>query len=193
LYRRKNFWAFICVILLYKLGDACAASLSTTFLIRALQLPLGQVGLSTKIMGLSGTLLGAFYAGMLLKKLPLLNALWIFGILQTLTNIGYVALTMLPPSIYTTSVVLFIENLTGGMGTAAFLAFLMSLCTQPAFTAAQYALLSAASAVGRVVVSPLSAYFVQHWGWGPFFWSTVLIGFLGLLPLWGMRTKKGKG
>ena len=80
------------------------------------------------------------------------------------------------------------ENLCGGMGTAAFVALLMSLCDRR-FSATQYALLSALAAVGRVYVGPVSGFLVSAIGWAPFFFLTFLIALPGLALLWIMRAQ----
>jgi PAT family beta-lactamase induction signal transducer AmpG len=82
--------------------------------------------------------------------------------------------------------VIAIENLTGGMGTAAFVAFLMGLCNQR-FTATQYALLSAFASVGRVWVGPLAGVLVETIGWPTFFVLSTLTAVPGLLLLWVLR------
>jgi PAT family beta-lactamase induction signal transducer AmpG len=78
------------------------------------------------------------------------------------------------------------ENITGGMGTAAFVAFLMALCNQK-FTATQYALLSAFSAIGRVWVGPLAGVLTSTIGWPTFFILSILLGLPGLLILYRLR------
>ena len=81
-----------------------------------------------------------------------------------------------------------IENLAGGMGTAAFVALLMALCDRR-FSATQYALLSALSAIGRVYVGPASGYMVAAMGWSQFFLVSVVLAGPGLVLLWTMRAR----
>jgi PAT family beta-lactamase induction signal transducer AmpG len=78
------------------------------------------------------------------------------------------------------------ENLCGGMGTAAYVALLMALCDRR-FSATQYALLSALSAIGRVYVGPIAGYLVGAFGWAPFFFCTFLIALPGIVMLYLMR------
>ena len=78
------------------------------------------------------------------------------------------------------------ENLSGGMGTAAFLAFLMSLCNQR-FTATQFALLSAFASVGRVWVGPLAGVLAEAIGWPSFFIVSIAVSVPALALLWPMR------
>ena len=78
------------------------------------------------------------------------------------------------------------ENLAGGMGTAAFVAFLMALCDHR-FTATQFALLSALASLGRVFVGPVSGVLVDKFGWVSFFFSTFIFALPGLVLLWVMK------
>jgi len=80
------------------------------------------------------------------------------------------------------------ENISGGMGTAAFVALLMTLCNAR-YTATQFALLSALAAVGRVYVGPASGYIVEGVGWPVFFFFTFLAALPGLGLLWWMRER----
>ena len=120
--------------------------------------------------------------------LGLYRALMLFGVLQALTNLGFMALAMAGKSYSLMVGAVAAENLCGGMGTAAFVALLMSLCNHR-FSATQYALLSALAAVGRVYVGPVSGYLVVTIGWAPFFFFTFLIALPGLWLLWLLRTR----
>ena len=110
----------------------------------------------------------------------------LFGIMQACSNLGYWLLSVLPKSHLLMAGAIGIENLCGGLGTAAFVAFLMAL-TDRRFSAAQYALLSALAAVGRVYVGPASGVMVEQHGWPTFFLMTVLAALPGLLMLWWLR------
>ncbi|XNM64097.1 hypothetical protein ACLK2H_02545 [Escherichia coli] len=79
---RNNAWLILLLIVMYKLGDAFAMSLTTTFLIRGVGFDAGQVGMVNKTLGLFATILGALYGGVLMQRLTLFRALLIFGILQ---------------------------------------------------------------------------------------------------------------
>ena len=88
-FQRNNAWLLITLIILYKLGDAFAASLTTTFLIRGVGFNAGDVGLVNKTLGLLATIIGALYGGVLMQRLSLFRALMIFGLLQAVSNFGY--------------------------------------------------------------------------------------------------------
>ncbi|WP_318388793.1 muropeptide MFS transporter AmpG [Enterobacter sp.] len=179
---RNNAWLILLLIVLYKLGDVFAMTLTTTFLIRGVGFDAGDVGVVNKSLGLIATIIGALYGGVLMQRLTLFRALLIFGVLQAVSNAGYWWLSVTDKSIYSMAAAVFFENLCGGMGTAAFVALLMTLCNK-SFSATQFALLSALSAVGRVYVGPLAGWFVETWGWSTFYLFSVFAGLPGLLLL----------
>jgi len=175
------------LIVLYKLGDAFAGALSTTFLIRAAGYTATEVGTVNKLLGLAATIVGALAGGALMAWLGLYRSLMLFGVLQAISNLGFWLISVGPHSIWLMAAGVGIENLCGGMGTAAFVALLMGLCNQQ-FSATQFALLSALSAVGRTYLAgPLTPPLVQYAGWPTFFLLTVLIALPGLLLLYWRR------
>jgi len=185
-FSRNGAWLLLLLIVLYKLGDAFAGSLSTTFLIRGVGFSAGEVGIVNKTLGLIATIIGALFGGALMVKLGLYRSLMLFGILQAVSNLGYWVLAVTPKALWTMATAIGIENLCGGMGTAAFVALLMALCNR-SFSATQYALLSALAAIGRVYVGPTAGYMVEAYGWAPFYLATVVFALPGVVLLWGMR------
>lgn len=179
---RNNAWLILLLIVLYKLGDAFAMSLTTTFLIRGVGFDAGEVGVVNKTLGLVATIIGALYGGVLMQRLSLFRALLIFGILQGVSNAGYWLLSVTDKHMLSMAAAVFFENLCGGMGTAAFVALLMTLCNK-SFSATQFALLSALSAVGRVYVGPIAGWFVEAHGWAEFYLFSVFAAMPGLLLL----------
>ncbi|MEB6380531.1 muropeptide MFS transporter AmpG [Leclercia adecarboxylata] len=179
---RNNAWLILLLIVLYKLGDAFAMSLTTTFLIRGVGFDAGEVGVVNKTLGLIATIIGALYGGVLMQRLSLFRALLIFGILQGISNAGYWLLSITDKHMLSMAAAVFFENLCGGMGTAAFVALLMTLCNK-SFSATQFALLSALSAVGRVYVGPIAGWFVETHGWAEFYLFSVFAAIPGLLLL----------
>lgn len=181
-FTRNNAWLLLLLIVMYKLGDAFAGSLSTTFLIRGVGFDVGEVGLINKTLGLFATIIGALLGGVLMQRISLFKALMWFGLLQAVSNIGYWLLAVTDKNIITMGSVIFLENLCGGMGTAAFVALLMTLCNK-SFSATQFALLSALSAVGRVYVGPIAGWFVEAHGWPLFYLFSIIAALPGLLLL----------
>ncbi len=187
-FSRERALALLALIVLYKLGDAFAGTLSTTFLIRGAGFTQTEVGAVNKLLGLAATIVGALAGGAWLSRRPLWTALMAFGVLQAVSNFGYWLLAVLPKNYLLMATAIGFENLCGGLGTAAFVAFLMAL-TDRRFSAAQFALLSALSAVGRVYVGPAAGVMVDAFGWPTFFLATVVTALPGLLLLaWLRRT-----
>ncbi len=118
-----------------------------------------------------------------MAKLGLYRSLLLFGLLQAVSNLGFWLISVGPHSVWLMAAGVALENLCGGMGTAAFVALLMGLCNRE-FSATQFALLSALSAVGRTYLAgPLTPPLVQSVGWPTFFLLTVAIALPGLLLL----------
>jgi PAT family beta-lactamase induction signal transducer AmpG len=185
-FSRKGAVALLLLVVLYKLGDAFAGNLTTTFLLRGPGFSLTEIGAINKGFGLAATIVGALAGGALMAKMRLYRALLLFGALQAVTNLGFMLLAASGKSYALMVTVIGLENLCGGMGTAAYVALLMALCDRR-FSATQYALLSALSAVGRVYVGPAAGYLVSAFGWTEFFFFTFLIALPGLGLLVWMR------
>jgi MFS transporter, PAT family, beta-lactamase induction signal transducer AmpG len=191
-FSRPGAWVLLALIILYKLGDAFAVSLSTAFLIRGAGFSPDDVGYVNKGMGLAATIFGVLIGGGLMVRLGLYRSLMLFGILQAVSNLTYMWLAMVGTSYPVLIVAVGVDNLAGGMGTAAFVALLMALCDHR-FTATQYALLSALAAVGRVYVGPLAGYATdpRYLGldWPTFFLVTFFVALPGLaLLMWKRPT-----
>ena len=186
-FSRKGAISILALIVLYKLGDAFAGALSTTFLIRGAGFSPEVVGTVNKILAVVATIVGALIGGGVMGKLGLYRSLMLFGLLQALSNLMYMMIALHPQNLPLMALGVGFENLCGGLGTAAFVALLMALC-HVQFTASQFALLSALSAVGRVFVAgPLTPPIVEAYGWPAFFVFTFFIALPGLLVLWLMR------
>lgn len=186
-FSRKGAISILALIVLYKLGDAFAGALSTTFLIRGAGFSPEVVGSVNKILAVVATIVGALIGGGIMGKLGLYRSLMLFGLLQALSNLMYMMIALHPQNLPLMALGVGFENLCGGLGTAAFVALLMALC-HVQFTASQFALLSALSAVGRVFVAgPLTPPIVEAYGWPAFFVFTFFIALPGLLVLWLMR------
>jgi len=181
-FSRDRAIALLLLIVLYKLGDAFAGSLSTAFLIRGAGFTQTEVGAVNKVFGLIATLVGALAGGAWLGRASLYRALLVFGLLQAVSNLGYWVLSVAPAHTALMAAAVGFENLCGGMGTAAFVALLMAL-TDRRFSAAQFALLSALAAIGRVYVGPTAGVMVEAIGWPGFFLFSTAAALPGLLLL----------
>ena len=173
-------------IVLYKLGDASAISFNSLFFIREQGFTLTETGVLYKWLGITATIIGAFIGGTFVVTHGLYKPLLWFGILQAITNLGYMALAIIGKTYLGMVLVIAIDQLVGGMGTAVFLGFIIALCDHR-FTATQFALLSALSAVGRVFIGPPAGYLIEHIGWTWFFMVTFLLAIPGLIILVYMR------
>ncbi len=185
LFFRPRAVVFIAVIVLYKLGDAFASSLQTAFLIGGVGFSATEVG-AVKGIGIAATLIGALIGGVWMARTRLVQALLIFGVFQAVSNLGFVVLAWAGKSSGILLSAVIIENVTGGMGTAAFVALVMSLC-DPRYTATQFAVLSSLEALGRVFAGRPSAEMVEAVGWAQFFGWTVVIALPGLWAVWRLR------
>ncbi|WBX88842.1 muropeptide transporter [Achromobacter mucicolens] len=182
-FTRRCALAVLLLIVLYKLGDAFAGALSTTFLIRGAGFTPTEVGTVNKVLGLAATIIGALAGGSLMARWGLYRSLMAFGLLQAVSNLAYWLIAVSPKNLWLMATGVGIENLCGGLGTASFVGLLMALCRQR-FSATQFALLSALSAVGRTYLAgPLTPPLVNHLGWPGFFLLTVVIAIPGLVLL----------
>lgn len=182
-FSRPNAFALIFVVILYKLGEAYALSLTTPFLLRGLAFSLTEVALLNKVIGLGAMILGGIGGGFWMMRLGLFRSLFVFGILAALTNILFVVLAIVGKNMILAGTVIFFENFCSGMSNTAFVAFLMALCN-PKFTAMQYACLSAVASIGRVVIGSTSGILVHYLGWTNFYWLSAVICLPGLYLLW---------
>ncbi|HEX5646558.1 MAG TPA: MFS transporter [Nitrospira sp.] len=184
-FSRPQALGFLAVIVLYKLGDAFASSLQTAFLIGGMGFSATEVG-AVKGLGIFATLFGALLGGVMMTRSSLVPSLLLFGFLQAVSNLGFAVLAAAGKSTAILTAAVVIENVTGGMGTAAFVALVMSLC-DPRYTATQFALLSSLEALGRVFAGRPSADLVDMMGWAQFFVVTVVVALPGLWAVWRLR------
>lgn len=168
-------------ILLYKIGDTMASAITTPF-----YLDVGftktQIGAVVKFFGTGATILGGLAGGFILLPLGIYRCLWIFGGLQALSTACFAILARIGPSIPALSGVIAFENLSSGMGTAAYAAFMASI-TNKRFTATQYALLSSLMGIPRVVASAPTGFMAKYLGWETFFLFCAVIAVPGMLML----------
>lgn len=168
-------------IFLYKIGDTMAYAMTTPFYLD-IGFTKSQIGTVVKLFGFWATLGGGFIGGVMMLKLGISRSLWIFGILQAVSTGFFAVLAKIGPSIPLLSGVIAFENISGGMGTAAYAAYMASI-TNKKFTATQYALLSSLMGVPRVLVSAPTGFLVKLTNWEVYFIICTLIAIPGLLLL----------
>ena len=168
-------------VVFYKLADNLAGALLRPFLID-LGYSADDRGVALGTVGLAATLTGTFLGGALTTRMGLGHALWAFGALQVISNLGYVLVADSPvdrPLMYGA---IGFEQLTSGMGTGAFSVLLLRL-TQRRFSATQYALFSSLFGLPRILAGPVSGFLVDAIGWRTFFLFTIACGLPGLVLL----------
>lgn len=185
-FSRRGAVALLFLIVLYKLGDAYAGTLTTAFLLRGVGFSPTDVGTLNKGLGLVSLIVGAMFGGTWMIRLGLYRALLLFGALQAVSNLSFMVLSWVGKSYAMLVFTVGFENLCGGMGTAAFVALLMAMCDHR-YSATQYALLSSLAALGRIFVAPTSGFLVESVGWGIFFLFTAVTALPGLGVLWWLR------
>ena len=186
--KRPYALGLILFIVVYKLGDAFALSLSSVFYLKGVGFNLDQIAWVGKTFGTVAGILGIILGGALMARWTLYKALMAFGWLQAISILGFVALAVASKSMALFAAVVFFEHITGGMGTAALFVLLMALCDKR-FTATQYALFSAVMVIGRTFMGPIAGVTVEHYGWAVFFFGGFLLAILGLILLWWLQKK----
>jgi len=186
-FSRPSAATMLLLIILYKLGDAYAGTMTTPFLIRGAGFSATDVGTVNKGFGLAALIIGAMFGGTLMVRLGLYRSLLYFGLLQAVSNLSFMLLAWAGKSYPVMIFAVGFENLTGGMGTAAFVSLLMALCNHR-FSATQYALLSSLASLSRTFISPSSGYLVESVGWAVFFLITAISALPGIWML--MKLKK---
>jgi MFS transporter, PAT family, beta-lactamase induction signal transducer AmpG len=176
---RPGILALLACVMLYKLGDQFAGALAQTFFIRGQGYSLTEIGAVYKGLGIVAALSGGVVGGLAMYRLGLWRSLLVFGLLQMLTNAGFLALALVGKNMLGLLIVVGLENFCGGMGTCAHVALLIALC-DPRYTATQFAALSALASLGRVLLGPLAAL-VAGFGWPAYFVVSCVVAVPGLL------------
>ena len=168
-------------ILLYKIGDTMASAITTPFYLQ-IGFSKTEIGAVVKLFGTAATMTGALFGGLLLLKMGINRGLWIFGVLQALSTACFAILARIGYNISMLAGVIGFENLSSGMGTAAFVAFMASI-TNKKFTATQYALLTSLIGLPRALASSVTGLIAKNIGWEGFFIGCTLIAIPGMLLL----------
>ncbi|MBA3686519.1 MAG: MFS transporter [Planctomycetes bacterium] len=167
--------------LTYKLGDQLAGNLAGTFL-QDIGFTKDAIGAIRGGIGLAASVGGVFLGGAIIVALGIPRALWIFGALQALSNLGYLALAEIGPRHDVMAAVVVVENICGGLGTAAFLGFLLKQC-DPRYSATEFALFTSLMALGGIALSAGSGALPVRYGWSTFFLVSIAASLPGLLCL----------
>lgn len=182
---RSDGLAVLGIVLLYRLGDGALAPMLKPFWVDRGYSP-AEIGTVTTVFGIGFLIVGAIVGGVFVTRYGVHAALLWLGMLQILSNVGYAVVAMTAagrPGMYAASL---IENFTGGLGTAAFLAFLMAVCDKEN-AATEYALLTALYGLTRSLIGSASGFATERIGYAPYFWITVFLGIPALLLLARIR------
>jgi PAT family beta-lactamase induction signal transducer AmpG len=180
-FRRDGAVAMLAFIMVYKLGDALAGVMTTPFLLD-LGFTRTDVGTVNKAFGLISTIVGTLAGGGIVAHVGVNRSLWVFGFLQAVSNLAFALLAMVGKHYGLMVLSIGVENLCGGMGNAAFIAFMMSLCDKR-YTATQYALLTSFMAVTRILAGVPAGFMAHEMGWAAFYGATVAGAVPGILLL----------
>jgi PAT family beta-lactamase induction signal transducer AmpG len=201
---RNHAITILAFILLYKIGDSMAAAISTPF-----YLDVGytktEIGLVVKLFGVWAVIGGAMLGGVIMLRLGINRSLWVFGFLQAISTAGFALLAVWAPGlidaqtastwlsahVLALAAIIAFENVSSGMGTTAYMAFMASI-TDKRFTATQYALLTSLMGVPRVFASSSTGFLAKSFGWAPFFVFCTLIAIPGMLLLFKFAPWKDK-
>ncbi len=165
-------------VLFYKVGDATMGSMVYPFWVDRGFSKL-EIGLISGTLGTIFTILGSLIGGALVRRMGIYRGLWVLGLGQSLSNLGYAYAAIPGASKYSVYAASVIESFTGGLGTAAFLAFLMKVCRKD-LSASQYALLATLFSFSFTVARALGGFGAKYMGYAPFFLFTF---FVSLPPL----------
>ena len=178
---RPGWIAILAFTVLYKFGDAISGYMATPLYIE-LGFSLSEIASVTKVFGLGATIAGSLLGGLTVARWGIPRALLACGVLQSITILLYIVQAKMGHDLGMLAVTVAGENLTGGMGSAALVAYLSSL-TRVAFTATQYALFSALAALGRIGANSASGWLADRFDWVTFFLIATAASIPGLLLL----------
>ena len=183
-FQRKGFNGALLALafmFLYKLGDSMATALQTPFFVD-MEFTLTQIGTIAKFSSLIAAIVGGVVGGVIMIKLGINRALWLFGFVQIISILGFAVLSVLGNNPWMLGVVVAFEYLGVGLGTAAFVAFIARE-TNPAFAATQLALFSALTAAPRTLAGAFTGVIAETVGYTNFFLICTAIAIPGMLLL----------
>jgi len=188
--RRPGWLSILLFILLYKIGDSMASEMLSPFWVD-LEVSKPQIAAIVKTFGFAALITGGMLAGLVVYRWGIIPSLLIFGLLQMISTAGFAVLAIIGNHLPTLTAVIAFENLTGGMGTTAFVAFMASL-TDKRFTATQYALLSSFMGIPRVLAGSITGVLATWLGWTGFFILCTLLAIPGLVLIAQLRRLSNK-
>lgn len=179
--KRDGAYFMLTFVFLFKLGDALSGAMLNPYYVQ-IGYSNADIALIAKTFGLISGMVGLFIGSTLMYYIGIYRSLWIFGILQALSTGAFAILTMTGPQNWALAFTVCFEDVTSGMGSAAFIAFISAI-TNKRYTATQYAILSSIATLGRNFFSGFSGDMVKHLGWANFYYTCMFIAIPGLLML----------
>jgi PAT family beta-lactamase induction signal transducer AmpG len=166
---------------LYKIGDNMATALSMPFYLEV-GFSKTEIGLVAKHAALWPSIIGGLLGGLVMVRVGINRALWLFGVVQVASILGFAVLASTGPELWLLALVIGFEYLGVGMGTAAFTAFIARE-TSKMYAATQFALFTALAAVPRTLANASTGWIVEQIGWVDFFLFCTLLALPGMLLL----------
>lgn len=186
--QRVGWWQILLFIVLFRLADAFLGIMFNPFLLEV-GFTKTDIAAIVKFYGLFATIGGSFLGGWLITRYGVYRVLLLAGFWHMLTNLLLVMLADMGPDKPFLTLCVISENITGGLSTAAFIAYLSALCRRE-YTATQYALLSSLASVARTMISAESGMAAAWLGWQGFFLFSSLLAVPSLVLLWWMERRK---
>jgi len=188
--KNESWWLILIFIVVYKLADAFIGIVTNPFLLD-IGFQLGQIAYIFKIYGVIATLCGTFCGGYLVMRYGTIRIMFVAGFLHAATNLLYVLQARIGADVNVLALSVTVENITNGISSAGFVAYLSGLCNRH-YTATQYALLSSLASLGRTLFATRAGYAVKYLGWEWFFALSALLALpgLGVLYVLNKRIKK---
>ena len=190
LFTRDQAVIIILFVMMFKLGDAMSGAMLSPFYVQ-MGYTNADIGLIAKTYGLIAALVGLFIGSQIVYLLGVFRSLWIFGFLQALSTASFALITFTGPERWALAVTVCFEDITAGMGSAAFITYIASV-TNKRYTATQFALLASVATLGRNFLSGFSGNMVSALGWAPFFFTCALIATPGMVLLFTIRKRAAR-
>jgi len=174
---------------LYKLGDSMATALSSPFYLD-LGFSMTEIGLIAKNAAMWPMIIGGFLGGALMVRIGINRGLWVFGLVQIVTILGFAALSEIGPNKIALAIVISLEYLGVGLGTTAFVAFI-ARSTHKSYTATQIALFTSLTGLPRTFANATTGFIVEATGWTNFFFICTALAVPGMLLLFRVAPWNG--
>lgn len=188
LFSRDKALIILLFIFLFKLGDAMAGAMLSPYYVQ-MGFTNEDIGLIAKTFGLTAALIGLFIGGAVVYSLGVIRSLWVFGIMQALSTGLFALIAFTGPEKWALAVTVLFEDISAGMGSAAFITYLATV-TNKKYSGTQYAILSSIATLGRNFLSGFSGDMVKYLGWVPFFYTCAAIAIPGMVMLYVVNKQR---